>query len=140
MRWKRRDMIELRKVKRGWMMEVFIVRDTAAAGERRAAPRWRWALALGCVAGPFVAILVLNIFYSQLISPALYANSARVSFQYTAATPKDAAADEKTVAAKPGAAPAVPDATMFLPARDYAGRVAYAIASAFLVIVALATF
>jgi hypothetical protein len=125
----------------GWLtVEVLIVREEAADGEKPAAPHWRWLLALGCVAGPFVAIIVLNIFYSQLISSGLYQNSAKLTFQYSAATPGDAAADERPTAAKPGAATIVPDATMFLPARDYAGHVAYAIATAFLVIVALAAF
>lgn len=138
-----RDMIGLRVGSTaGWLMEVTIVRGTRVTCERHAGPRWRRLLAFGCVAGPFVVIMVLNIFYGELISPALYQNSATLAFQYAPAAPAVAAAavDEKAAAAKPGAATAGPDAMMFLPARDYAGRVAYAIASAFLVFVALATF
>lgn len=139
--------------------------ETAAA--KPAIRWWRSLLALACIAGPFVAIIVLGRFYEVLVPPALYQETAGFAFHYAAAAADDNATAEKAAAAKPdgaaaaenatpakpdGAAAAnktttaklgakvIPDATMFLPARDYAGRVAYAIASAFLVIVALATF
>jgi hypothetical protein len=121
-------------------VEVFIFQQRAATGEKPVASPWRGLLAFCCIAGPFVAIIVLGIFYTMLISPALFQDSAKLTFQYTAATPDDAVVAEKTTQANSDETSVKPDATMFLPARDYAGHAAYAIASAFLAIIVLTTF
>jgi len=120
-------------------METLKPAQTAEDAKAPEIRRWRGWLALCSLLGPFIAIAVLSLFFGALISPALHQGSAKLTFRYTAATPADASGDNATQE-KSGATAVTADATMFLPARDYAGHAAYAIACAFLAIVALATF
>ncbi|MGN6571788.1 MAG: hypothetical protein ACTHLO_10275 [Pseudolabrys sp.] len=113
------------------------------ATHRQAEIRLRRWLALGCILAPIVfGLLVFTAAYSAVIPATLFpgAKNGLAFTTYAPAEPASAKSTEIAGATKPGAAPPEPpDATMFLPARDYNARVNFAMASGFLFIIALTT-
>jgi hypothetical protein len=105
----------------------------------------RYGLAACCVLGPLLfATVFTTLAFNELVPKQLaYEEASRITFKYSAAEPKGkstASPADKSAAATPagGDKAEPPNRDMFLPARDYYGRSAYAVASGFLYLVSAA--
>jgi hypothetical protein len=103
----------------------------------------RYGLAACCVLGPLLfATVFMTLAFNELVPKQLaFEESNKITFKYSPSEPKAksiAGPADKSAAAGGDKAEAMPNRDMYLPARHYYGRSAYAVASGFLYLISAA--